>query len=43
MGVNLGLPNNVSIFNNRVLRNIFGPKKEAVRGGWRKLLNEKVQ
>jgi hypothetical protein len=24
---------------NRVLREIFGPKREEVRGGWRKLHN----
>jgi len=27
---------------NRVLRRIFGPKKEKVRGEWRKLHNEKL-
>jgi hypothetical protein len=26
----------------RVLRKIFGPKREKVKGGWRKLLNEEV-
>jgi hypothetical protein len=28
------------VFENRVLRKIFGPKGEEVIGGWRKLHNE---
>jgi hypothetical protein len=28
------------VFENRVLRKIFGPKRDEVRGGWRKLYNE---
>jgi hypothetical protein len=28
------------MFENRVLRRISGPKREKVRGGWRKLHNE---
>jgi hypothetical protein len=28
------------VFENRVLRRIFGPKKEKAMGGWRKLHNE---
>jgi hypothetical protein len=31
-----------SRFENEVLRRIFGPKKEDVRGGWRKLLIENL-
>jgi hypothetical protein len=27
------------VFENRVLRGIFGPKKDKVTGEWRKLLN----
>jgi hypothetical protein len=27
---------------NRVLRKIFGPKRDEVRGGWRKLHNEEL-
>jgi hypothetical protein len=27
---------------NRVLRRIFGPKREEVAGGWRRLHNEKL-
>jgi hypothetical protein len=28
------------VFENRVLRRIFGPKRDEVTRGWRKLLNE---
>jgi hypothetical protein len=28
------------VFENRVLRKIFGPKTDEVTGGWRKLRNE---
>jgi hypothetical protein len=28
------------VFENRMLRRIFGPKKDEVMGGWRKLHNE---
>jgi hypothetical protein len=27
------------VFENRVLRRIFGPKRDEVTGDWRKLLN----
>jgi hypothetical protein len=30
------------VFENRVLRIIFGPKREEVTGGWRKLHNEEL-
>jgi len=30
------------VFENRVLRRIFGPKRGEVRGEWRKLHNEKL-
>jgi hypothetical protein len=30
------------VFENRVLRRIFGPKRDTVIGGWRKLLNEEL-
>jgi hypothetical protein len=30
------------VFENRVLRRIFGPKRDEVTGGWRKLYNEKL-
>jgi hypothetical protein len=29
-------------FENRVLRRIFGPKRDGVTGGWRKLHNEEL-
>jgi hypothetical protein len=31
-----------AVFENRVLRRIFGSKTEEVTGGWRKSLNEKL-
>jgi hypothetical protein len=31
------------VFENRVLRRIFGPKRDEVTGGWRKLHNEGFQ
>jgi hypothetical protein len=30
------------MFENRVLRTIFGPKRDEVTGGWRKLHNEEL-
>jgi hypothetical protein len=30
------------MFENRVLRRIFGPNRDEVMGDWRKLRNEKV-
>jgi hypothetical protein len=32
----------VKVFENRVLRRIFGPKRDEVTGGWRKLHNEEL-
>jgi hypothetical protein len=31
------------VFENRVLRKIFGPKRDEVMGGWRKLHNEELR
>jgi hypothetical protein len=31
------------VFENRVLRRIFGTKREKVVGGWRRLHNEELQ
>jgi hypothetical protein len=31
------------VFDNRALRRIFGPKRDDVIGGWRKLHNEELQ
>jgi hypothetical protein len=30
------------VFENRVLRRIFGPKRDKVTGGWRRLHNEEL-
>jgi hypothetical protein len=30
------------VFENRVLMRIFGPKRDRVTGGWRKLYNEEL-
>jgi hypothetical protein len=30
------------VFENRVLRRIFGPKRDEMIGGWRKLHNEEL-
>jgi hypothetical protein len=30
------------VFDNRVLRRIFGPKRDEVTGDWRKLYNEEI-
>jgi hypothetical protein len=30
------------VFENRVLRTIFGPRRDEVMGGWRKLHNEEL-
>jgi hypothetical protein len=30
------------VFEKRVLRRIFGPKRDEVTGGWRKLHNEEL-
>jgi hypothetical protein len=32
----------VEVSENRVLRRIFGPKRDKVTGEWRKILNEKL-
>jgi hypothetical protein len=46
MGVKLGLTlreeDTLRVFENSVLRRIFGPKRDEVAGGWRKLHNEKL-
>jgi hypothetical protein len=30
------------VFENKMLRRIFGPKRDGVTGGWRKLRNEEL-
>jgi hypothetical protein len=43
MGVKLGLQEHrLRVFENRVLMRIFGPKRDEVGGGWRKLHNEEL-
>jgi hypothetical protein len=32
----------MKVFENRVLRRIFGPKRDGMMGGWRKLHNEEL-
>jgi hypothetical protein len=44
MGVKLGLSlteeRRLRVFENRMLRKLFGPKRDEVTGEWRKLYNE---
>jgi hypothetical protein len=47
MGVKLGSlgareEHRLRVFKNRVLRRIFGPKRDEVTGEWRKLHNEEL-
>jgi hypothetical protein len=35
--------NRLKVFENRVLRRIFGPKGDEVTGGWRNLHNEDLR
>jgi hypothetical protein len=47
MGVKLGLTlreeHRLRVFENRVLRRIFGPKRDEMTGEWRKLHNEELR
>jgi hypothetical protein len=36
----MGVKHRLRVFENRVLRRIFGPKRNEVTGEWRKLHNE---
>jgi hypothetical protein len=38
----LGKEHRLRVFENRVLRRIFGPKRDEVTGDWRKLHNEEL-
>jgi hypothetical protein len=42
MGVELGRCFRLRMFENRVLKRIFGPKRGEVTGEWRKLHNEEL-
>jgi len=35
-------PSRLRVFENRLLRRIFGPKRDEVKGEWRKLHNEEL-
>jgi hypothetical protein len=39
----MGVKHRLRVFENRVLRKIFGPKKDEVTGEWRKLHNEELR
>jgi hypothetical protein len=39
-GVKHGHSHRLRLFENRVVRRIFGPKREEVAGGWRRLHNQ---
>ena len=41
-GLTLREERRLSVFENRVLRRIFGPKRDEVTGEWRKLHNEEL-
>jgi hypothetical protein len=38
----VGLLSRLRVFGNRVLRRLFGPKRDEVRREWRKLHNEEL-
>jgi hypothetical protein len=40
---NIGLEHRLRVFENRVLRRRFGPKRDEVTGEWRKLHNEELR
>jgi hypothetical protein len=40
--LSLTLLANIEVFENKVLRRIFGPMRDVVTGGWRKLHNEEL-
>jgi len=42
MGVKLGHERRPRVFENRVMRRVFGPKRGEVTGEWRKLRNEEL-
>jgi hypothetical protein len=41
--LSLGEEDRLRVFENRVLRRIFGPKRDEVTGEWRKLHNEELR
>jgi hypothetical protein len=42
LGLSLREQHRLRVLENRVLRRIFGPKKDEVTGEWRKLHNEEL-
>ena len=42
MSLTLREERRLRVFENRVLRRVFGPKRDEVRGEWRKLHNEEL-
>jgi hypothetical protein len=42
LDISLGEEHWLRMFENRVLRGIFVPKREEVVGGWRRMLNEEL-
>jgi hypothetical protein len=42
MQVMLFVIHRLRVFENRMLRRIFGPKRDEVKGGWTKLHNEEL-
>jgi hypothetical protein len=38
----LGEEHKLRVFENRMFRHVFGPKKDGVTGGWRKLHNKEL-
>jgi hypothetical protein len=39
----LSVKHRLKVFDNMVLRRMFGPKRDEMMGGWRKLLNEELR
>jgi hypothetical protein len=42
LSLNLREEHRLRVFENRVLKRIFGPKRDEVTGGWKKLHNEEL-
>jgi len=38
----MGIGSRLRVFENKVLRRIFGPRRDEVTGEWRRLYNEKL-
>jgi hypothetical protein len=41
--VSFSVKHGLRVFENKMLRRIFGPKRDEVTGGWRKLHNEELR